>query len=294
MEPSSQDDIVWKVLNVPISSELDQSYRNDINSVPTNTTSAGKTYRGYDRSDAEVTIEVIPKELLEKDKDQKVLFDDRMKVLSTVNLDQIVSLKHSIESKNNYYLISEAHTGLSLEELLKPKTKIDEKEALLIIKRVAEAFDLVEKMNLNEFGEEKFVMIHRNIKPKNIVYHEGRPKLRGFEFSKFITKETKLEILAGSLQYVPPQTLSFSSYTYKRDIWALGITIYRAIVGEFPWRGETRKELLQKIESYPLKVPKSVSKEMTELIGEMLKVKEEERIDWEGILKHPALKALDA
>lgn len=298
MEYSLQENIEYKVLKAESSNfESARCYRFDPKSKPINIATIGKTivntYLGYDDSGSKVSVEVISKKITEESQEFE-LFNDGQKVLSNVKLDQVLGLKDLIETTNNFYVITEAFDRKSLEELLQERKKLDEKSALSIIKRIAKVFYLFEKENLEDDEEEKMVLMHRNIKPKNIVFHEGRAKLRGFGFSKFIAKETQSKDSVGTGQYKPPQILSNSFYTYKRDIWALGITLYLAIVGDYPWKGSSEKELLQAIEKLPLRFPQTVGKETALLIESMLTIGEKERADWEDVLKHPALSVLES
>lgn len=49
--------------------------------------------------------------------------------------------------------------------------------------------------------------------------------------------------------YTAPQILEGKSFTYKCDIWSLGITFYEALYGNLPWVGENANQLLEKIKT---------------------------------------------
>lgn len=40
-----------------------------------------------------------------------------------------------------------------------------------------------------------------------------------------------------------PEVLTNKLYSYKADIWSLGVTLFELITGGFPFEAETRKEL---------------------------------------------------
>ena len=53
----------------------------------------------------------------------------------------------------------------------------------------------------------------------------------------------------GSPLYMAPESLRKNDYSFKSDIWALGIIFYEILLNDTPWRAKTEKELLRKIES---------------------------------------------
>lgn len=61
------------------------------------------------------------------------------------------------------------------------------------------------------------------------------------------------------------------------------------LYGVTPWIGDNQLKLLSNIQNLPLKFPGNPirSKEVKELLKGMLRVKEEERMNWEEIFHHP-------
>lgn len=45
----------------------------------------------------------------------------------------------------------------------------------------------------------------------------------------------------GSPLYMPPESLLHNYYTYKSDVWALGVIYYEMLFGKTPWNARTEK-----------------------------------------------------
>ena len=71
-----------------------------------------------------------------------------------------------------------------------------------------------------------------------------------------------------------PESLINNQYSYKSDIWALGVTLFEMIFGYLPWQAQTEKELGEMLLSIPVPLPTEcgVSLETRDLLEKMLKV----------------------
>ena len=82
-------------------------------------------------------------------------------------------------------------------------------------------------------------IIHRDIKPKNILIHEDGIKISDFGVAKIINKhnsDQETTTFSGTLQYMSPQILKQEKYTFQTDVWSLGITIYFMLFQALPWK----------------------------------------------------------
>jgi serine/threonine protein kinase len=89
---------------------------------------------------------------------------------------------------------------------------------------------------LNGFGElVKNGVIHRDLKPENILIKDDTLKIADFGFAKLSENNSYLKTLVGTPAYMAPQILLEQKYTYKCDIWSLGVIAYEMMVGKIPW-----------------------------------------------------------
>lgn len=78
---------------------------------------------------------------------------------------------------------------------------------------------------------DKYNVIHYDLKPRNVMFHDGLIKILDFGLCKVnTTNETKMQLTspgAGTYYYLPPQAFeSDARISGKVDIWSLGVIFY--------------------------------------------------------------------
>lgn len=84
-------------------------------------------------------------------------------------------------------------------------------------------------------------IIHYDIKPLNIMFHNGIIKILDFGLCKYMgTDESRIDLTSlgvGTYWYLPPET--FNEYSPqispKVDIWSAGVTFYEMLYGKKPY-----------------------------------------------------------
>lgn len=63
-------------------------------------------------------------------------------------------------------------------------------------------------------------------------------KIADFGFSKFLDSKTqRSETMCGTPLYMAPQLVEDIRYTYKADIWSLGVVFFELLTGAHPFNG---------------------------------------------------------
>ena len=139
---------------------------------------------------------------------------------------------------NTAYMVMEYENGEGLQEILKQKKTLPEKQLKEIVLPILDGLMQVHTM---EF-------IHRDIKPANIFIREdGSPVLLDFGSARHALGQ-KTKTLTS---LVSPGFAPFEQYVSKgdkqgpwTDIYALGATLYRAALGRSPAEAMDRSEAL--------------------------------------------------
>lgn len=72
----------------------------------------------------------------------------------------------------------------------------------------------------------------------------------------------------GSPIYMPPEALNDNKYSFKSDVWAIGVIYYELLTGRTPWKAKTEKELGKQLLSVPITklLPQNLSITSTEFL----------------------------
>jgi serine/threonine protein kinase/HEAT repeat protein len=114
-------------------------------------------------------------------------------------------------------------------------------------------------------------VVHRDLKPANVfvIRREENPffvKLLDFGVAKLtgegaIPGLTRAGALIGTPQYMSPEQLDGRSVDARSDLFAIGVMMYRAVVGHAPFRGESFGELANAILNEPHVSPRQAAPE---------------------------------
>ena len=142
-------------------------------------------------------------------------------------------------------------------------------------------------------------IIHRDIKPSNIfLMQDDTIKLGDFGISKKVTISNETKIYVGTPIYTSPEIIQKKIYSYKADIWSLGVTFIQLISLRFPFVADDNEnindyilnkrfneKILNKDKTdFNEKIKKNYSKEFLDLINQMVSINPDDRPSAKEIL----------
>ncbi len=145
------------------------------------------------------------------------------------------------------YFVMPYVEGETLRDKLNRETQLGIEEAVRIASEVADALD-----NAHRHG-----VIHGDIKPENILLHDGRPMVADFGIALAVSaaaggRMTETGLSLGTPHYMSPeQATADKEITARSDIYSLASVLYEMLAGNPPHVGSTAQQIIMKIISEP-------------------------------------------
>ena len=210
----------------------------------------GEVFRARDtRLDRSVAIKVLPSEFATNSA-LRLRFDREAKTISGLNHPHICSLFDVGESGERSYLVMEFLDGESLaDRIAKGPLPID--QVLKVGIEIASALDTAHRNGI----------VHRDIKPGNIMLTRSGAKLLDFGLAKSATEVspdaptmatqqkpiTEQGAIIGTFQYMAPEQVEGRPADARSDIFALGAVVYEMATGQRAFDGKTRASVIAAI-----------------------------------------------
>ena len=177
-----------------------------------------------------VAIKVLSPELSSSMDGER--FKREIQIAARLSHPHILPMFDSGDANGLLYYVMPFVEGESLRGRLKRETQLPIEDAVLIACEVADALSYA-----HAFG-----VVHRDIKPKNILLHGGHAVVADFGIARVIQDAggehlTKTGVSIGTAAYMSPEQFSGTSIDGRSDLYSLACVLYEMLVGEVPFTG---------------------------------------------------------
>ncbi len=208
--------------------------------------------------DRSVAIKVLPKKL-SANRNFIERFYKEGRAAAQLNHPNIVGAYDVGRAGDHHYFVMEYVEGETVYDRIVRKKRIDEREAIEVVSRVAQALQ-----HAHERG-----FIHRDIKPKNIMLsREGAVKLADLGLARALSDKEAAEAEAGRAYgtpyYISPEQIRGEvRIGPPADIYGLGATFYHMVTGRVPFEGKNPSSVMHKHLKAELTPPDHVNSKLS-------------------------------
>lgn len=135
-------------------------------------------------------------------------------------------------------------------------------------------------------------ILHRDIKCQNVfLTKQNIVKMGDFGIARVLRHTVDLaRSQVGTPYYLSPEIINRKPYSFKSDIWSLGVLLYELCALKPPFEGNSMPALsMQIVGGRYNPLPVVFSRELRQLVKEMLEVDVDRRISINQILKRPII-----
>ncbi len=172
-------------------------------------------------------------------------FLQEIRVTAKLHHPNILPLFDSGEIAGVLYYVMPYVDGETLAERLRREKQLPVADAVHIASEVANALAFAHRNGV----------VHRDVKPRNILLQAGEPLVADFGIAQGGTEETDERVTTGGYsvgtpEYMSPeQTRGDRTVDERSDVYSLGCVLYEMLVGEPPHTGTTAQSVVTKVQA---------------------------------------------
>ena len=213
-------------------------------------------------------------------------YKKEMKIISKFSHPNIIKIIDSFEYPENIIHIISENYQCDLDEFIKmqinKKRYFSESIILSFFTQICLGIKYIHDLNI----------LHRNINPSNILLISNKiVKLSNFDLLRVLyTSNEKSITLINNVwnSYISPEMGLNIPYSFKNDIWSMGILLFHMMALKVPFNLNQLKDIQNKKKVEPMtiynKIPKHFSNDIKMLCIDLLKAYPAERPDINSIL----------
>ncbi|MCX6688079.1 MAG: serine/threonine-protein kinase, partial [Methanoregula sp.] len=108
-------------------------------------------------------------------------------------------------------------------------------------------------------------VIHRDLKPQNILLKNGIPKISDWGLSKVVTESTSSTTTSFTPFYAAPEQVTNKPKDQRTDIWQVGVILYELVTSSLPFTGDSMLEIVANIPTRDPVLPGDINPEAKKL-----------------------------
>jgi beta-lactam-binding protein with PASTA domain/predicted Ser/Thr protein kinase len=164
-------------------------------------------------------------------------FRREAKSAASLSHPNIVSIYDRGEAEGTYYIAMEVIEGRSLKELILTRGPLPIVDALHYARQILQALRFAHRHGI----------IHRDIKPHNILIGEQGMKVTDFGIARYGPSQmTEAGSIMGTAQYLSPEQARGAPVTASSDLYSVGIVLHEMLTGRVPFNGDSAIEIAMK------------------------------------------------
>eukprot|EP00013_Stygamoeba_regulata_P005442 CAMPEP_0177634064 /NCGR_PEP_ID=MMETSP0447-20121125/3172_1 /TAXON_ID=0 /ORGANISM="Stygamoeba regulata, Strain BSH-02190019" /LENGTH=421 /DNA_ID=CAMNT_0019135767 /DNA_START=161 /DNA_END=1426 /DNA_ORIENTATION=- len=211
--------------------------------------------------------------------------------LRQVDHPNVVKLHHVMLESKMIWLVMEYLPGCDLFELVTNRSNTGYLPETFVRDIMRDVFGALVAMH-------SAGVAHRDLKPDNILWMEGRAVVIDFGLADILTPGSKFSTFVGTPSFLAPEVVNGKPYTCAVDNWSAGVTMYVCMAGYPPFDDVVtmnKSKLLDNIRNcrYDFKDTcwEAASVDSKDLISRLLAKDPAQRITAADALEHPWFQA---
>ena len=172
------------------------------------------------------------------------------------------------EAEGIKFITMEHVEGRDLAAIIHERTKLTPREAVAVIEQVCRALEAAHNVGV----------IHRDLKPQNIMWETGTGRILVMDFGLAKTLEgdrmTQTGAMVGTMEYMSPEQALAGNLDQRSDIFSLGLIFYELLTGQTPFRADSAlASLIKRTQERVVPVSeldKSVPPELSQIVSRSL------------------------
>jgi Protein kinase domain/Domain of unknown function (DUF4440) len=175
-------------------------------------------------------------------------FEREAQLTASIDHPNVIPVYAAGEIDDQLYLATRYVDGTDLHQTLRREGPLPPHRAADVVNQVALALDAAHAAGL----------VHRDVKPANVLLSNGHAYLSDFGLTRPVDVETKLTDTGeplGTVDFMSPEQLRGQRTDARSDVYALGCLLYTALTGVTPFhRGTVAATITAHLEAPPPRI----------------------------------------